>query len=83
MFEILDGEPGQQAALKLKTKPGFNKGLMRYFAKEFKTAFVLFQGVLGANPDDKTARFDLKRSTQFLSQGIPEGWQGLETIQSE
>jgi two-component system sensor histidine kinase ChiS len=83
VFEIFDGDPEQQAELKLKTKSDFNEGLMRYFAKEFEVAAGSFKKVLSMNPDDKTAQLYLQRSTQYIKQGVPDGWQGIETMEGK
>lgn len=81
VFEIYDGDPEKMIALKLKTKSDFEEGLNLYYAKEFAEAAVCFKQVLKTNPDDKTANLYLKRSAQFMVQGVPEEWDGVETLE--
>ncbi len=83
VFEICDGEPDDIIELKMKTKPDFETGQHHYFAKEFAEAAICFKQVLKANPDDKTAQLYLQRSGQFMVQGVPDGWQGVETMKSK
>lgn len=80
IFEVFDGDHEQLIKLKLKTKSEFNKALMHYFAKEFAQAARCFKKLLHANPYDTTAKQYLNRSTQFMTQGVPDGWKGIETM---
>jgi len=81
VFEIYDGDPEKMIELKLKTKSDFEEGLHLYYAKEFAEAAVCFKQVLKTNPDDKTADLYLKRSAQFMVQGVPDDWDGVETLE--
>jgi len=83
VFEIFDGDPEPVKELKLATKKDFEAGLLHYFAKKFVEAAGSFKKVLDANPDDKTARLYLERSAQFMVQGVPDDWQGVETMDSK
>jgi len=83
VFEIYNGDPEPMIELKLKTKGDFEQGLQRYFAKDFAEATVCFKNVLKANPADKTANLYLARSAQFVVQGVPEDWQGVEAMESK
>ena len=80
IFEIYDGDPDDAKALKDATLPNFENGLTHYFAKEFTKAAMCFQTVLEQNPHDKTARLYLERSSQFMVQGVPDDWQGVEIM---
>ncbi len=80
VFEVFDGDPEPRIDLKIKTKPGFNKGLIHYYAKEFVEAAQFFKKVLNLNPKDATAKLYLERSAQFMTQGVPDDWQGIETM---
>ncbi|GEM_PF-3201957 len=83
VFEIYNGEAEETIALKLKTKADFEDGLHRYFEKDFTNAAVCFKKVLDANAGDKTARLYLERSAQFMVQGVPEDWEGVEAMESK
>ena len=83
VFEIYDGDQEQLRALKMNTKIDFEQGLHHYFAREFIQAAACFKKVLTLNPDDKTAKLYLERSAQFMVQGVPDDWQGVETMESK
>jgi len=83
VFEIYNGDPEPMIELKLKTKADFEQGLHHYFAKDFAEASVCFKNVLKANVADKTAKLYLERSAQFMVQGVPEEWAGVEAMESK
>jgi class 3 adenylate cyclase len=83
VYEIFNGEPERMIDLKLKTKADFERGLAHYTAKEFADASVCFNTVVKTNPDDKTAKLYLERSAQFMVQGVPEAWQGVEAMEGK
>ena len=81
MFEIFNGEPAAEIALKMQTKAIFERGLQDYFAKDFAEAAVQFKNVLKEHPTDLSARLYLERSARLMVQGVPAEWQGIETIE--
>ena len=81
VFEIFNGEPAAEIALKMQTKAIFEKGLQDYFAKDFAEAAVQFKNVLKEHPTDISARLYLERSARLMVQGVPSEWQGIETIE--
>jgi two-component system sensor histidine kinase ChiS len=83
VFEIYDGDPEPMIALKLKTKSDFEEGLHFYFGKDFAQAVVCFKNVLKSNAEDKTADLYLRRSARFVVEGVPEGWEGVEAMESK
>ena len=83
VFEIYDGDSEQIIERKLKTKADFEEGLQQYFRMEFAKAAVCFENVLKQNSDDKTAKLYLERSAQFMVQGVPEDWEGLEAMENK
>ncbi len=83
LYEVYDGDAAAIIELKLKTKADFEEGLHHYFTKEFTEASVCFNKVLKVNSADKTARLYLERSAQFMVQGVPEDWEGVETVESK
>ena len=82
-FEIFDGEPVQTVQLKMKTKSDFEIGLQHYFAKEFEVAAPLFKKILNINPEDKAAKLYLEHAAQFMVQGVPDDWQGVEVMENK
>ena len=80
VFEITDGDSREISDLKGRTKTDFEAGLNHYFAKEFAEASVCFKNVLKTNAADKTAKLYLERSAQFMVQGVPQDWEGVEAM---
>jgi len=83
VYEIYDGDSDELIKVKLKTTINFENGLCYYFTREFAEAAVMFKNVLKENPTDKTAQLYLERSAQFMVHGVPEGWQGVEAMDSK
>jgi DNA-binding response OmpR family regulator len=79
VYEVFDGDPPAVAQLKEQTKESFEEGLRLYYDRKFSEASVQFNKVLGKNPEDKTARIYLKRSANYMVNGVPEDWTGVET----
>ncbi len=83
VFEIYDGDPEHIRELKMRTKADFEEGLHHYFSRKFVESALCFKQVLSVNPDDKTAQLYLERSAQFMVQGVPDDWQGIEIMDSK
>lgn len=80
VFEVFDGEPVEILDLKLKTLADFENGLLHYHSQEFSMAKVYFERVLHQNAEDKAAQLYLRRSTHFMTYGVPPGWEGIEAL---
>ncbi len=83
IFEILDGEPEEIKKLKIETKLDFGKAIQLYKNKEFDAANYLFKKVLKINPLDRGASLYTIRCKNILDFGIPEDWDGVETIKDK
>ena len=83
IFEILDGEPEEIKKLKIETKLDFGKAIQLYKNKEFDGAMILFNKVLKINPNDRAASLYIIRCKNILDFGIPEDWDGVETIKDK
>jgi two-component system sensor histidine kinase ChiS len=80
VFEILEGESDDVAALKSLTRGDFEDGLHLYHQRDFAEASVKFNCVLKRNPNDKAARLFLERAAHFMVHGPPPDWIGLEIL---
>jgi class 3 adenylate cyclase len=83
IFEVLDGEPEEVKQLKIETKPDFGRALQLYKNKEFGEAAAIFQRVYLKNPHDRGAEIYIARCKNILDFGIPEDWDGVETIRDK
>lgn len=80
VFEIFDGDPPDMVALKLKTQPAFERGLLHYHSQEFTQAKTFFEDVITQNPQDKAVHLYLKRVNYFSEYGVPPNWEGVEAL---
>jgi class 3 adenylate cyclase len=80
IFEIIDGDPDDIRQLKLKTKDAFAKAVNLYKAQQFDEALKVFEGVLAINNHDRTTDLYIGRCRNFIINGVPEDWDGIETI---
>jgi class 3 adenylate cyclase len=80
VYEIFEGDPAGLAELKEQTKPAFESGIQLYYGKKFSEASVHFNQVLEKNPADLAARIYLKRCANYMVNGVPPDWTGVETL---
>ncbi len=80
IFEIIDGDPDDIRQLKLKTKDAFTKAVNLYKAQQFSEALKVFEEVHAINNHDRTAGLYIKRCRNFITNGVPADWDGIETI---
>lgn len=80
VYEVFEGDPEGTAGLKEQTKSNFESGLQLYYGKRFSEASVHFNQVLEQNPADLAARIYLKRCANYMVNGVPPEWTGVETL---
>ena len=80
VHEVFDGDPPAVIELKEQTKDEFEQGLCLYYDRKFSEASVKFNQVLGKNPEDRAARIYLKRSANYMVNGVPDDWTGVEIL---
>jgi class 3 adenylate cyclase len=80
VYEVFEGDPAGLAELKEETKPAFESGIQLYYGKKFSEASVHFNQVLEKNPADLAARIYLKRCANYMVNGVPPDWTGVETL---
>lgn len=80
VYEVFEGDPESVASLKEQTKPAFEIGIQLYYGKKFSEASVHFNQVLEKNPGDLAARIYLKRCANYMVNGVPPDWTGVETL---
>jgi len=80
IYECLNGLDKEQYKLKMETKNIFDEGLASYYKKEFSAAALKFDQVKQINPNDKASLYFLERSAFYMTQGVPEGWTGVDIM---
>jgi len=81
IFEIIDGDSEDVRQLKLKTKNRFAEGINLYKSKKIKEALDVFTEVTSLNQHDTTAVLYVSRCNKLLDHGVPDDWDGIETIE--
>ena len=80
VHEVFDSDPPEIIELKEQTKNDFEQGLRLYYDRKFSEASVQFNRVLEKHPGDRAARIYLKRSANYMVNGVPEDWTGVEIL---
>jgi class 3 adenylate cyclase len=80
IFEVLDGDPDDVKQLKLDTKQDFSDAIKLYKSKDFNEAVKLFTQIYEINKHDKAASVYVERCNKFIKHGVPDDWDGIETI---
>ena len=80
VHEVFDGDAPAVIALKEQTKDDFEQGLCLYYDRKFSEASVKFNRVLEKHPEDHAARIYLKRSANYMVNGVPADWTGVEIL---
>jgi len=80
VHEVFDGGPLSTSQVKERTKSDFENGLVSYYDRKFSEASVSFDRVLQQDPEDKAARIYLKRCANYMVDGVPEDWTGIEIL---
>jgi len=83
VYEVFDGGATSDVPLKEETKDIFEKGLSLYYGKKFSEASVQFNQVLEKNPKDNAARIYLTRCANYMVNGVPEDWTGVEELKKK
>ena len=80
VHEVFDSDPQPVVKLKEQTKDDFEQGLCLYYDRKFSEASVQFNQVLEKHPEDRAARIYLKRSANYMVNGVPDNWTGVEIL---
>lgn len=80
VYDCFDGDQAEQIEKKSASLADFHKALEVYFAQEFAEAALLLKEIIAKNPDDAPARHFYKLAGQFITQGVPKDWTGVESM---
>jgi class 3 adenylate cyclase len=79
IHEVFAGLSSEQVRARRETRVDFQAGVGAFFRKDFAVAAELFARVAGRNPADTAARLYLERSRRYAADGVPAGWDALES----
>jgi adenylate cyclase len=80
VYEVLNAEVEAIQTLKLQTLPEFEQGIAYFNDRAFTEAKRCFEKVLTIHSDDRTARLYCDRIDPLLSQGIPDDWKNVWSL---
>jgi two-component system sensor histidine kinase ChiS len=80
VYEVFDGSTESEVRSKEQSRAMFEEGLKLYYGKRFSEASVQFNHVLEKNSEDKAARIYLKRCANYMVNGVPQDWTGVEDL---
>jgi signal transduction histidine kinase/class 3 adenylate cyclase/ActR/RegA family two-component response regulator len=83
IYECFDGDTDESKTLKISYAPKFMEGMEYYFLKDFSRASLTFQEIFQINPSDLTAKLFRDRAAQFIHQGVPDNWDGVERMEQK
>ncbi|RMG67355.1 MAG: adenylate/guanylate cyclase domain-containing protein, partial [Bacteroidetes bacterium] len=83
VYDFFEGESDETAAPKLATLAPFEAGLKAYFAQDFVAAARHFDEVLAIFPEDKVTQHYQAYTIRYLTEGVPPGWTGVETMEKK
>ncbi|MCE9598259.1 MAG: adenylate/guanylate cyclase domain-containing protein [Spirochaetia bacterium] len=83
LVEVLAGGSPEILGPKLQTMQTFADGVAAYQAGKIQEARSAFITVYRQNGNDRTVKVYVKRCDEFIKNGIPEGWDGVETLHSK
>jgi hypothetical protein len=80
IVECINGYPGEEFQLKLRTLDYFNEAMRRYLNREFEQAAEGFRQVLHMDEEDHAAHYFHTIASKYLRHGVPENWSGAEAM---
>ncbi len=80
IYECYAADPPPLQAAKVRILEDFEQALAHYFAQEFSQAIRRLDAVLEHFPQDAAAQRYRRYALQHLTEGVPEGWTGVELM---
>lgn len=83
IIECIDGFSESESKTKLITLPLFRQAMSNYLDKKFASAYSDFVDILKLDQKDSVAQYYKSSSHNFIIQGVPDNWNGVETMNSK
>ena len=77
IFEVFSSDPLEIKDAKRRTKVSFERGLLFYYQRKTKEAYIAFKECLVENPKDTPSKVYLDRCEQLLQTGFSTDWTGV------
>lgn len=83
IYEVLDHHTDETYPHLVDALGHFRDGLGKYRKRDFAGAAKLFEQVLALNPADKAAKLYVERCARLAGETLPEGWDGVWTMETK
>jgi len=80
LVEIISTDTDPLAQQKIDTRDDYQLAIEHYHNGDYGKAISIFQKVSHLLPNDRALLNYIERCTQFLTEGIPEGYDGVEAL---
>jgi adenylate cyclase len=80
VYECYDGDVAAQRAKKAEVAPAFEAAFAAYLAGDFAAALQGWTSILRRLPGDPPTQHYLALTQHYLSEGTPDGWDGVEVM---
>ena len=82
VFEVLDGERQDQRAMRVSYRTELAHAQRLYFGRQFKESLEVFDDLKNRNPGDRVVEIYRARSERLVREGVPDGWEGVDEIET-
>ncbi len=83
VYEVLDADPAESCAPKLRNIPIFERGCALYYGGKFDLARAAFRECADDRPNDSLVQEYLARCEHHQSGGVPADWDGVEELKTK
>ncbi len=83
IYEVVDGEPPEVVERKIGAKAEWTQALNLYYDKQFASAHKALTALGRRSPNDRVIELYLRRCARLIKNGVPEGWEGVESIDAK
>lgn len=80
IYEVFDGDPPAVFEKKVASLSDWKKALALFYDRQFTAAFKILVRLHKANPADAVVERVARRCAGAIRNGVPSGWDGVETI---
>ena len=80
LVEIFSEPIDPHYQVKLSTQETYGRAMEAYHRGDIVEAKLLFTEVSASLPSDQPTKNYIKRCNRYLSNGLPEGWDGFERL---
>ena len=81
IYEVFDGDPPDVIERKTVSRADWTNALNLYYDRQFVRAFKALTALRRRSPDDRVIELYLRRCARLIKHGVPEGWEGVESLE--